>query len=216
MRAAFRLEFLMHLSVIDAGLGNIKSIVRMVEHIGGTASLVSNPAHLADAEALLLPGVGHYDYGMKLLNEGGWIAPLNEAALGRRVPVLGICLGMQLMCRGSEEGSTPGLGWIAADVRRIDTGGDPRLKVPHIGWAATTVERAHDILPEQEQELRYYYVHSYRMVCDDPADVLCSADYGTRFHSGFARDNLRGVQFHPEKSHRFGMELFRRFLGLTA
>jgi len=206
----------MHLSVIDAGLGNIKSIKRMVEHIGGSADLISDPALLAGAEAVLLPGVGHYDYGMKLLHEGGWIDPLNEAALGRRVPVLGICLGMQLMCRGSEEGSAPGLGWIAADVQRIDTGGDPRLKIPHIGWSATTVERAGDILPDQEDELRYYYVHSFRAVCDDPADLLCSADHGTRFTSGFAHQNLRGVQFHPEKSHRFGMELFRRFLGIAA
>jgi imidazole glycerol-phosphate synthase subunit HisH len=205
----------MHLSVVDAGLGNIKSIKRMVEHVGGSADIVTDPAELASAEAVVLPGVGHYDYGMQLLHDGGWIAPLNEAALVRRVPFLGICLGMQLMCRGSEEGTRPGLGWIAADVKRIETGGDPRLKVPHIGWTATTCETPGDILPDDEA-LRYYYVHSYRMVCDDPADVLCSADYGARFHSGFVRGNLRGVQFHPEKSHRFGMDLFRRWLGLAA
>lgn len=206
----------MHLSVVDAGLGNIKSIKRMVEHIGGSADIISDPAALAGAEAIVLPGVGAFDYGMSLLHDGGWIAPLNEAALGRHVPVLGICLGMQLMCRGSEEGVRPGLGWIAADVERIDTGGDPRLKVPHIGWTATIAEKSGDILPADEAELRYYYVHSYRAVCDDPAEVLCSADYGARFTSGFVRDNLRGVQFHPEKSHRFGMELLRRWLGIAA
>lgn len=206
----------MHLSVVDAGLGNIKSIKRMVEHIGGSADIISDPAALAGAEAIVLPGVGAFDYGMSLLHDGGWIAPLNEAALGRHVPVLGICLGMQLMCRGSEEGVRPGLGWIAADVKRIDTGGDPRLKVPHIGWTATIAEKSGDILPADEAELRYYYVHSYRAVCDDPAEVLCSADYGARFTSGFVRDNLRGVQFHPEKSHRFGMELLRRWLGIAA
>ena len=206
----------MHLSVVDAGLGNIKSIKRMVEHIGGSADIISDPAALAGAEAIVLPGVGAFDYGMSLLHDGGWIAPLNEAALGRHVPVLGICLGMQLMCRNSEEGVRPGLGWIAADVKRIDTGGDPRLKVPHIGWTATIAEKSGDILPADEAELRYYYVHSYRAVCDDPADVLCSADYGARFTSGFVRDNLRGVQFHPEKSHRFGMELLRRWLGIAA
>lgn len=206
----------MHLSVVDAGLGNIKSIKRMVEHIGGSADIISDPAALAGAEAIVLPGVGAFDYGMSLLHDGGWIAPLNEAALGRHVPVLGICLGMQLMCRSSEEGVRPGLGWIAADVKRIDTGGDPRLKVPHIGWTATIAEKSGDILPADEAELRYYYVHSYRAVCDDPAEVLCSADYGARFTSGFVRDNLRGVQFHPEKSHRFGMELLRRWLGIAA
>ena len=206
----------MHLSVVDAGLGNIKSIKRMVEHIGGSADIVTDPAALMQAEAVLLPGVGHYDYGMQLLNEGGWIAPLNAAALERKVPFLGICLGMQLMCRGSEEGERPGLGWIAADVKRIDTGGDPRLKVPHIGWTTTVAEQPGDILPGGADELRYYYVHSYRAVCDDPAQVLCSAEYGTRFTSGFVHGNLRGVQFHPEKSHRFGMELLRRWLGVPA
>ncbi len=206
----------MHLSVVDAGLGNIKSIKRMVEHIGGTADIISDPGELAGAEAVLLPGVGHYDYGMSLLHEGGWVAPLNEAALGRRIPFLGICLGMQLMCRGSEEGTRPGLGWIAADVKRIDTGGDPRLKIPHIGWTGTQVDTPGDILPDGDPDLRYYYTHSFRAACDNPAEVLCSADYGTRFASGFVSGNLRGVQFHPEKSHRFGMELFRRWLGIAA
>lgn len=205
----------MHLSVVDAGLGNIKSIKRMVEHIGGTADIISDPGELAGAEAVLLPGVGHYDYGMQLLHDGGWVAPLNDAALVRRIPFLGICLGMQLMCRGSEEGSRPGLGWIAADVKRIETGGDPRLKIPHIGWTGTHVDTPGDILPDGEPDLRYYYVHSFRAVCDNPAEVLCSADYGPRFTSGFVSGNLRGVQFHPEKSHRFGMELFRRWLGLA-
>lgn len=202
----------MHLSVVDAGLGNIKSVKRMVEHIGGSADIITDPAALAQAEAVVLPGVGHYDYGMQLLHDGGWVGPLNDAALERRIPFLGICLGMQLMCRGSEEGERPGLGWIAADAKRIDTGGDPRLKIPHIGWTETFAERSGDILPDGNEGLRYYYVHSYRVVCDDPADVLCSADYGTRFTSGFAHGNLRGVQFHPEKSHRFGMELLRRWL----
>lgn len=205
----------MHLSVVDAGLGNIKSIKRMVEHIGGTADIITDPGALASAEAVVLPGVGHFDYGMSLLHDGGWIAPLGAAALERRIPFLGICLGMQLMCRGSEEGERPGLGWIPADVKRIDTGGDPRIKIPHIGWTPTFVDLDDDILPSGES-LRYYYVHSYRAVCDDPAEVLCSADYGTRFTSGFVRGNLRGVQFHPEKSHRFGMDLFRRWLGIAA
>lgn len=205
----------MRLSIVDAGLGNIKSIRRMVEHIGGSADIISDPAELASAQAVLLPGVGHYDYGMQLLHEGGWVEPLGEAARIRKIPFLGICLGMQLMCRGSEEGNRPGLGWIAADVKRIDTGGDPAVKIPHIGWTDTIVDRSGDILPDDDPDLRFYYVHSYRAVCDDPAEVLCSADYGSRFTSGFVSGNLRGVQFHPEKSHRFGMELFRRWLGIA-
>lgn len=206
----------MHLSVVDAGLGNVKSIKRMVEYVGGTAEIVREPAGLARAEAAVLPGVGHFDYGMRLLHEGRWIDALNDMALRRRIPVLGICLGMQLMCRGSEEGQRPGLGWIAADVKRIDIGNNPRLKVPHVGWSATRVIRPLDLLPPAGDEARFYYVHSFRAVCDDPADVICSAGYGTTFTAGFAHDNLSGVQFHPEKSHRFGMDLFRRFLRLAA
>jgi glutamine amidotransferase len=150
---------------------------------------------------------------MAALNRG-WREQLDELALNRCIPVLGICLGMQLLCRESEEGTEKGLGWIGADVRRIDTAGDPRLKIPHMGWAEVKTVRPNPLLPTEEGPQRFYHVHSFRAVCDDPATEIASATYGTSFTTAVGRDSIFGVQFHPEKSHRFGMALMRRFASL--
>lgn len=201
-------------TIVDCGIGNIKSIQRMFEEVEGSARIATDPADIATARRLVLPGVGAFDAGMRALSAGGWIDPLNRLALERKVPVLGICLGMQLLCRRSEEGVANGLGWIAADVQKLDTGGDPRLKIPHMGWTVTTAARPNALLPTDEGEQRFYYVHKFRAVCEQPNDVLATADYGTPFTSAVHRDNIYGVQFHPEKSHRFGKALMRRFLAL--
>lgn len=199
-------------TIVDCGIGNIKSVERMFEAVDGVARIASSPDDIIGARRLVLPGVGAFDAGMRALTEGGWIEPLNRAVIVEKRPVLGICLGMQLLCRRSEEGQAAGLGWIAADVKRIDTGGDPRLKVPHMGWSVTRAARRNPLIDEDGDEQRFYYVHAFRAICDDPADVLATADYGRRFTSAVNHGNVYGVQFHPEKSHRFGMELMRRFL----
>lgn len=201
-------------TIVDCGIGNIKSVQRMFEAADGEARVVTDPADLAGALRIALPGVGAYDAGMRALGDGGWIEPLNQAALVRKVPLIGICLGMQLLCRGSEEGELPGLGWIAADVVRIDRGGQRGLKLPHMGWSVVEPARPNPLIPSDEGEQRFYHVHKYRAVCDDPADVLATAQYGTRFTCAVNCDNIYGVQFHPEKSHRFGLALMRRFLDL--
>jgi glutamine amidotransferase len=143
----------------------------------------------------------------------GWREVLDKVAQERRAPVLGICLGMQLLCRKSEEGQASGLGWIAADVKRLDTGGDPRLKLPHMGWADVQAVRANPLIPENEEQ-RFYHDHGFRAVCDELADVIATANYGTEFTTAVGHGNILGVQFHPEKSHRFGMALLRRFASL--
>ena len=201
-------------TIVDCGIGNIRSVQRMCQAADASAEIVSDPAAIADARRVILPGVGAFDAGMGALGEGGWIEPLNRLALERKVPMLGICLGMQLLCRRSEEGVKPGLGWIEADVVRLDTGGDPKLKIPHMGWSITRPAKPNPLLPEGEGEQRFYYVHKYRAVCDRREDVLATATYGTEFTSAVHRDNIYGVQFHPEKSHRFGMALLGRFLRL--
>jgi glutamine amidotransferase len=201
----------MDVTIVDCGVGNIKSVQRMFEAADGTAEVVDDPSRLDGCRRVVLPGVGAFDAGMASLNRG-WIEPLNHLALERKIPVLGICLGMQLLCRGSEEGAMPGLGWIAADVVRIDTGGRRDLKVPHMGWSIVQAAKPNPLIPTDESELRFYHVHSYRAVCDRPVDVLATANYGTEFTTAVSRDNIYGVQFHPEKSHRFGMALLRRFL----
>lgn len=200
-------------TIVDCGIGNIKSVQRMFEAVDASARIVDDPADLHDARRLLLPGVGAFDAGMRALAQG-WIEPLNRLVLERRIPVLGICLGMQLMCRRSEEGELPGLGWIAADVVEIDRGGNSALKLPHMGWAVVTAARPNPLLPGDEGEQRFYHVHRYRAVCDAPDDVLCTTTYGTTFVTGVQHDNILGLQFHPEKSHRFGMDVMRRFAAL--
>ena len=203
----------MEVTIVEGGIGNVKSVLRMFEAVEVSAELVSDPAEAADCRRLVIPGVGAFDAGMAALNRG-WRGMLDHLALERRVPVLGICLGMQLLCRRSEEGEASGLGWIAADVKRIDTGGDPALKIPHMGWADVTPVRPNPLIPEDEGEQRFYHVHSYRADCDDPADVIATARYGTEFTTALQHGNIFGVQFHPEKSHRFGMALMRRFASL--
>lgn len=200
--------------IVNSGIGNIKSVKRMFEAVDGEAAIAESPADIAAAKRLVLPGIGHYDEGMGRLRDGGWIEAINDAALKRKIPVLGICLGMQLMCRRSEEGVTPGLGWIDADVTLLERTDDPKLKFPNMGWCATTPAKDNPILPLGEEEQRFYYVHNFRAVCDRKEDVLATAVHGAQFHCAFSRGNLFGVQFHPEKSHRFGMALMRRFLAV--
>ncbi|HWT30943.1 MAG TPA: imidazole glycerol phosphate synthase subunit HisH [Propylenella sp.] len=201
--------------MVDCGIGNIRSVQRMFEAVDGEAEIVSEPSAIAGARRVALPGVGAFDAGMKALRDGGWIDPLNHAALVEKVPVIGICLGMQMLCRRSEEGVLPGLGWIEADVRLVDLGGETRLKIPHMGWTVTRPARPNPLIPEGQGEQRFYYVHKYRAVCDRRDDVLATATYGTEFTAAVHRDNIYGVQFHPEKSHRFGMALMRRFLDIA-
>jgi len=203
----------MDVTIVDCGIGNIKSVQRMFEAADANAEVVDDPARLEDSRRVVLPGVGAFDAGMTALGRG-WIEPLNRAALERKIPVLGICLGMQLLCRRSEEGVLPGLGWIAADVIRIDTGGRKDLKVPHMGWSVVQPAKPNPLIPADLGELRFYHVHNYRAACDRPEDVLATADYGMPFTTAIGRDNIYGVQFHPEKSHRFGMDLLRRFLSI--
>lgn len=199
------------IGIVACGLGNTASIQRMFEAVDCDAEIIVSPSDIDRCGKLVLPGVGAFDAGMQLLADGGWVEPLNQAALDRKMPVLGICLGMQLLCRGSEEGVLPGLGWIDADVRILDTGGDPKLKLPHMGWSVTEPARDSALLLDNGEEKRFYYVHKYRVLCDRPENVLATAKYGESFVSAVQRDNIYGVQFHPEKSHRFGKELLGRF-----
>jgi glutamine amidotransferase len=201
-------------TIVDCGIGNIRSVQRMFEASGASTQIADDPSTIAECRRLVLPGVGAFDAGMAALEEGRWIDPLNHVALVMRRPILGICLGMQLLCDRSEEGRRSGLGWINADVVRVDTGGDPSLKIPHMGWTLTEPVRPSPLFPEIANELRFYYVHKYRVRCRNREQVIATARYGATFDCAINRDNIYGVQFHPEKSHRFGMDLMRRFVAL--
>ncbi len=198
------------IGIIDYGLGNLASVANMLRRVGATAALVSRPDDVARADKLILPGVGAFDHGMARLEASGLLEVLSARVLEARVPVLGLCLGMQLFTRGSEEGSRPGLGWLPAETRRLRPA-DPRLKVPHMGWADVRLVRAHPLLEAPDPERRFYFVHSYHVVCDSPASVVAEADHGQTFCAAACAGNVMGVQFHPEKSHRFGMQLLKNF-----
>jgi glutamine amidotransferase len=200
------------ISVIDYGAGNVGSVIRMIEKVGGKAQRVSTAAELDSASIAILPGVGAFDYGMEQLAEKGLIEALHDAAMVRRIPILGICLGMQLMCKRSDEGVMRGLGWIDADVKKFEFDKASRLPIPHMGWNTIKLMRENRLLDNALARTRYYFVHSYRVSCSNPEDVIATTDYGDSFVSAFARDNLFGAQFHPEKSHRFGMAMIKNFL----
>ena len=202
------------ISIIDYGAGNIASVANMVRYVGGESEIVNNPAMLEESQKILLPGVGSFDHGMSAIESNGWKLSLEKAALQRRVPLLGICLGMQLLCKGSEEGTLPGLGWIDASVRKFRFNGEQSsLKVPHMGWNRVCKRREDPLLAERDADLeRFYFVHSYYVDCNNYQDVILTCNYGRSFVAGFNHQNIWGVQFHPEKSHRFGMTLFKHFL----
>lgn len=183
----------------------------MVRKCGGEAIITADPQALLGAERVIIAGVGAFDAGMQALREEGWISPLQYIASKGNIPILGICLGMQMMCRRSEEGNLPGLGWFDADVKRIVSQSQSH-KVPHMGWNTLTLAKTNDLLPQSDEERRFYFVHSYHVVCDDDNDVLATTNYGIELTAAISRNRLFGTQFHPEKSHRFGMELIQRFL----
>lgn len=200
------------LTIVDYGTGNLHSVQNMLKSLGVPARISSAREEIAAASALILPGVGHFDFGMRSLDQLDLRGVLDEQVLERKVPLLGICLGAQLLTRGSEEGGEPGLGWIAAETRKFDVSRlESSLRVPHMGWADTEFSAASALFADVAPSPRYYYVHSYHLVADDPDDELCHAVHGYRFVAGLQRGNIAGVQFHPEKSHRFGKQLLANF-----
>ncbi|KAA0889516.1 imidazole glycerol phosphate synthase subunit HisH [Pusillimonas sp. ANT_WB101] len=204
------------IGVLDYGCGNINSVIRMIEKNGGQARKVGTAAQLSEIDKLIIPGVGAFDHGMHELKDRDLLKPLDVFAHQRKKPVLGICLGMQLMCLDSEEGEQQGLGWISAHVRRFDTRKTPELKVPHMGWADLKVIRANHLLPLGEAKVRFYFVHAYKVEATCTSDVIATATHGEDFVAAFERDNVMGVQFHPEKSHRFGFMLLKNFMDIPA
>ena len=204
----------MSIGIISTGFGNLASIQRIIEKLGGQATYVNTVADLARVGRIVLPGVGHFDEGVRSLRASGLVDQIVERVKDRGMPLLGICLGMQLLCRGSEEGLESGLGLMEADVKKFCFPADAKLKVPHMGWNVVKPTRPNALISLGEEEQRFYFVHSYRVVPDDPEVIIGVANYGSEFCAAFQKDNIIGVQFHPEKSHRFGMALMKRFMEL--
>jgi glutamine amidotransferase len=200
------------ITIVDYGMGNLGSIQNMFKRIGAASEVTGDVDRLARASKILLPGVGAFDSAMQRINASGLREVLDRKALQERVPTLGICLGMQLLSRGSEEGQIPGLGWIAASTRRFPT--VVGLKVPHMGWNLVASAQASPLTADLPEESRFYFVHSFYVQVDDPRDSVLKAHYGVTFDAAVSHGNIYGAQFHPEKSHKFGMQLLANFASL--
>ena len=192
-------------------MGNLRSILNKFERMEVDAMISSKTEDIERADKLVLPGVGAFDAAMKNLRERNLIQVLERKVLHDRTPIMGICLGMQLLSRHSEEGNVDGLGWIDACTRRFHFNGNG-LRVPHMGWNSVTMEQSVPVLEGLETGSRFYFVHSYHVCCNDPADRIATTNYGIDFTSVVKRDNILGVQFHPERSHRYGARLLENFV----
>ena len=197
--------------MIDYGLGNLGSIYNMLDVIGEDSIISDNPQKLHECDRLILPGVGSFDAGMKNLEEKSLINCLKkEVSEGKSI--LGICLGMQLLGRKSEEGSSLGLGFIPFGTVKFSFDKTLKLKIPHMGWDIVTFTQENKLLSEIDGRQRYYFVHSYHAKCDSERNVLMRCEYGYEFAASVVNENVYGVQFHPEKSHDFGMRLLKNFV----
>ena len=199
------------ITIIDYGMGNLGSVKNMFRRIGVRSEISGNKDEIAKAAKLLLPGVGAFDAAMDRIAESGLREVLDDKVLNEKVPTLGICLGMQLLTRSSEEGVKPGLNWLPAKSLKFKFPPDSPLKIPHMGWNRVYEKRPSPLIKDLPEEPRFYFVHSYYVQCDDENDVLTTTHHGQDFHSIVQRGNVFGAQFHPEKSHKYGMKLLENF-----
>ena len=196
--------------IIDYDIGNTSSISNMLGRLGVSCKISKNPKEIIAGSKFILPGNGAFDSCMYNLRSSGIIPILEELVLHLRKPLLGICVGAQMLGHGSAEGVEPGLGWIDMRVERFPV--LDNLRIPHMGWnQVVPIQKEHPLVQDIAADTRFYFVHSYYMVPKDPADILFQANYGIDFAAGVAHGNIVGVQFHPEKSHRFGKQLLAAF-----
>lgn len=201
------------ITIIDYGVGNLLSIKNMFKRIGIDAQISTSINDIEQAEKLILPGVGHFDYGMKSLQNNDFVTVLNQKVLINKTPILGICLGVQLFTENSEEGKEKGLGWIKGNTIAFDkTKLSVNQKIPHMGWCDVNDFAQSKLFTDMYDEPRFYFVHSYHLQLQNENDCLATATYAYNFSAGVEHDNIVGVQFHPEKSHKYGMKLLENFV----
>jgi glutamine amidotransferase len=201
------------IAIVNYRVGNLASIKNMIKKAGCDALITSNISEILAADKLILPGVGHFDNCMKMFNESGLRDVVTKKIIEEKKPVLGICVGCQMLFQKSDEGSSPGLGWIKGEVVKFNSQLMPEsLKIPHMGWSEVILNKPSKLFIEMYEEPRFYFVHSYHPVVKYEEDVLLYANYGYHFAAAVEHENILGVQFHPEKSHKFGMKLLKNFV----
>lgn len=203
------------ITIIDYGVGNINAFVNVYKRVDVPVKIARTAADLAGAEKLILPGVGHFDYAMEKLNNSGMRDQLDDLVLDKKVPVIGICVGMQMMANYSDEGEREGLKWIDASVKKFDESKIHHVtRLPHMGWNDVTPKAALPLFAGLEHDAIFYFLHTYYFECNNPEDVMAVSDYGIEFASAAHHENKYGIQFHPEKSHHYGEILLHNFAKL--
>ena len=200
--------------VMDYGMGNISSVIKKLKRVNADPIVSSNYKSIIDADKIILPGVGHFGKAMNNLVSLDLLEALNEAVLIKKKPILGICLGMQLMTNKSEEGDVNGLGWFDAEVVRFNVADTLKYKVPHTGWNQILQKKESVLMKESPTNAEFYFVHSYHLKVYESQDVLNQTDYEYIFPSAIEKENIFGVQYHPEKSHDVGEQIFKNFISL--
>ncbi|MBC36025.1 MAG: imidazole glycerol phosphate synthase subunit HisH [Bacteroidetes bacterium] len=199
-------------TIIDYGMGNLRSVQKKLIRVGADAIISNDLEIISKSDKLILPGVGHFENGIKNLKELGIWDVINRRVLLDKVPILGICLGMQLMAKHSEEGNVEGLSWFDATVVKFSVKNSLKYKVPHMGWNNAVIEKKSKLFHNIPSQSMYYFVHSYHICCNSAEDVLSSTEYEYKFTSSIQKENIYGTQFHPEKSHEWGEMIFKNFM----
>ena len=202
------------LAIVDYGMGNLNSVKKKLDRLKTTASITSNPKDIIKADKIILVGVGHFAKAMKNIKELNLLDTLNEVAIIKKKPVLGICLGMQLMANDSEEGNSEGLGWLDANVRKMQVDDTLRFKIPHTGWNKITQSKKSHLMKGIPESSEFYFVHSYYLRPNETSNILNETEYCFKFTSAIEKNNIFGVQYHPEKSHDIGEVLLKNFISL--
>jgi len=203
------------ITIIDYGLGNIRAFANVYERLNIKTKIARKKEDIKGAIKIILPGVGAFDYAMSQLNASGMREELEKQILGNKIPVVGICVGMQMLAKSSDEGNLPGLGWIDGKVKIFDTTLIPyTTRLPHMGWNSIKPVNNCHLLSGFSDQSRFYFLHSYYFVCNDEEDIISTTDYGITYASAVNKDNIYGIQFHPEKSHANGIQLLQNFANL--
>jgi imidazole glycerol-phosphate synthase subunit HisH len=204
----------MNVTIIDYGMGNINSIKKRLVKLGINPNISADENEIKKADKIILPGIGHFSQAMQRLNDLNLVEILNEEVLVKRKPIIGICLGMQLMAKFSEEGNVKGLGWFDADIVKFKIEDKFKYKVPHVGWNQIQIKKPSVIMNGIDDLSEFYFVHSYFCKCNNEADVLNNTDHESIFASAIEKENIFGVQYHPEKSHSVGEKLIKNFCAI--
>ena len=198
--------------VIDYGMGNLHSVAKALKRIHVDTKISSDAADISSAHKLILPGVGHYKREMENLRDLGIIDVLNKSVIDNKIPILGICLGMQLFTKHSEEGDVEGLGWLDAKTVKFSFENQTKFRIPHIGWNTIHMENKSPLFDNIKDSESFYFVHSYYVTCEIQVEITSHTEYGCRFTSSIAKENIFATQFHPEKSHDQGLAVLKNFI----